>query len=110
MAITDLLRKFMARKHRFKEMQEEHTLQKKLEQRQKNSNERELERYFEEERQRRMKIQLDNIHKKQRDEFWHDDSILNQKNVFTGGESILNQPSLLKQEGNILKNQNMFFR
>ena len=94
MTIKEMVRKFLHKDGDFKEMQRQDRLQNVLEARKKNSNERELERYLEEERQKRIKIELEAFRKQHQDEFFHGPSILKQKNIFKrqpGDKGILHQ-------------------
>jgi len=96
----DLVRKWGEKKkvksEKFKEMQEDYRLNKMLEERQKSSNERELERYFKEEREKHIKEQLDVVRKKKSQEMWK------------GGSNLKKQTSIMKNERPILKEKNIF--
>jgi len=96
----DLVRKWGEKKkvksEKFKEMQEDYRLNKMLEERQKSSNERELERYFKEEREKHIKEQLDAVRKKKTQEAWK------------GGNNLKKQTSIMRNERPILKEKNIF--
>ena len=91
-------------KHRFKEAEMDMKIQKRLEERQKSSNERELEDYLKRQREARIKSQLDKIHDKQNKESWSGD------NFMIGGKAtILNEDkSVLKSGKSIMKEKNIF--
>ena len=100
MTIMDIIKKIGGRNQEFKEKmknaEEEMKIQKRLEERSKSANERELQRYMEEERQRKIKSELDKIHKQQNKDMWNDNSILGSKTT------------ILKDDRPILKEKNIF--
>ena len=99
MGIKELLSKSLAKDPRFKEMQKEAHLQKMLEERGKNSNERELERYIEEERQKSIKQNLEEFRKIRQEETWHSG------NMFAGQDNMFNKkPTMMNQDKSILDN------
>lgn len=119
MAFKDVLKKAFARDPQFKEMEREIRMQKMIEDRMKNADERELERFYEEERQKSIKKNLEEFRKARREENWHGDknSILKQKNIFTGHKSILKQDfsilggkKLFSGKSNSLKGGCMFIK
>lgn len=98
--IKELLEKLKQKKARMNDAEEEVKIQRVIQQKQKNSNERELESYLEEERQKRIKKSLDFYRKKRLNEYWSGNSIMKnnkkmlnnlpkQKNLFGGKSSIL---------------------
>lgn len=107
MGITDIIKKWSENKkelkQKFKEAETEQKIQKMLEERQKSSNERELERYVKEEREKKIKSQLDKIHKQQTKEMWKSNAILKK------GKSILHDDKkALACDKPILKQKNIF--
>ena len=100
MGIKDILSRWAEKntekKKQFKEMEEQYLLQKKLEDRQKSSNERELERYLKEQREERIKKELEHFRKKQKNDLWHNSFLLKKDN------------SMLKNDKPILKEKNIF--
>jgi|TARA_R100000750_G_C2313587_1_gene83483 hypothetical protein len=84
------------KKQKFQQMEEDFMLHKKLEERQKSSNERELDKYMEEAREAKIKQSLESFRNKQRDDTWRNNSMLS------------NQTSILKDERPILKEKNIF--
>ena len=93
MGFKDFLRKSLSRDPRFKEMQEEHRMRKMLEDREKGADERELERFYEEERQKSIKKNLEEFREMRKKENWGGESnqILKQKNIFKDHKSVLHQ-------------------
>ena len=85
-----------ASKQRFKEIQEEQRIQKIVEERTKTANERELERYYEEERQRKINEELEKIRKVKTRQAWTANDFIGQKTT------------ILKDENPILKQKNIF--
>ena len=73
--MQDMLDRAMNRKRRFSEMKDEDDMHTKLQQRKLSANERELNRFMDEERQERIKQALAAYRKKKQDEFWHEDRI-----------------------------------
>jgi len=80
------------------------------------SNERELVRTFEEERQRKIKAELDIIHKQENERVWsgklHNpisapNVVAGQKNLFAGRNMFSNCPSAVHQP-NVVKGRNIF--
>ena len=113
----DLVRKISQnkaeKKKKFKEMQEEVRLQQMVEDRQKSSNRRELERYMKEQEEAQIKAALDKIHKKQNKENWKGNNILKQDT------DILNNDRPILMEKNIfldnktkipMSGNNLFFK
>ena len=121
------------RKEMIKQMSDQIRFQKLVEDRQKSSNQRELEGYYEEDKQAQIKEALESARKK-RDydiKFNHNPinaknitnstqwEVLKEKNQFSGrsnmfegqanihksNKSLLNNGNILKHQGNILKNQ-----
>ena len=99
MGLKELLQKVTGKedqyKYDFKNEQARRKIQRLLDAREKNANERELERYMEEERQEKIKRALDGYRKKTKREFWH-------SNTMNGGWDIL------KDDKPILKQKNIF--
>lgn len=110
MALKDFLAKLKKRDEKFKEMKRNLALQKKLEERQKSSNERELERYMEEKRQERIKSQLAQIRKERQKELWNGPTILDAPNIFKGHKNILHQDEFTKGLKMQRHPSNMFFK
>jgi len=109
MGVKEFLAKALHKDGRFKELEREMRIQKIVEQRQKNSNERELEGYLEEERQKTIKKNLEEFRKAKTEEMWKS-NLLEQKNIFKGHQSILkNNDKLFSMKSNKFKG-GMFFK
>lgn len=100
--IQNLLEKLKSRKAKYAEAEEDLRIHKKLEQRQLSSNERELNSYLEEERQRKIKSMVEQFRKKKRDEFWHGNNIIDKKNIFA------NQSSIMKNNKNLYRGKRLY--
>lgn len=110
MGIRNFLQSRIEKGKRFKEMQEDLRMRKKVEEREKTSEERQLERYFEDERQKRIKQKLDGFKKKDLNDFWHGHSF-KQENIFAKKDfEILKQPNLFKLNNGNMMSQGMFFK
>ncbi|HDK42074.1 MAG TPA: hypothetical protein ENG87_01740 [Candidatus Pacearchaeota archaeon] len=94
-------------KEKFKEAQQKLKVQGMLEEREKSSNQRELERYLKQQREKRIKMELDKIHKKQKKEMWEGQNILkSQTSILKEGKSILtNDRPILGQKNIFLDNK-----
>ena len=110
MTVKEFLSKSLRKDPRFKELEQEMKIQKMLEERQKPSNERELERFYEEERQKQIKVNLEEFRKKQQDETWHSNNILSQKNIFKehGATMLKDNKKMLHDKSNILHDKKLF--
>lgn len=78
------------RKQRYKDMQDEISFQEKIAMKKKNANERELETYLEEERQKNIQEQLKMFRKKKQDEMFHTNCFSGNKNLFNGNNVFAN--------------------
>lgn len=101
--ISGIIAKLRNRKEKFNELSEDEAVRTKLANIKKNANERELEKYHEEDRQDYIKQELQRYRKKRQDEFWHGKNILAEKNIFK-----MKHPDMLKQK-NIFANQKCMF-
>jgi len=110
MGLKDFLHRKFAKDEEFKEMERQLTMQKKLEAKQKNSNERELDRFEEEARQKRINERLEQFRKEKKDEFFHGPNLMKQKNIFKGHTSVLTNNKKLLQLNNKIKAHGMFFK
>ena len=84
MGIKEILQKAFSKNREYKEMENQYRMQKKFEQKQKNSDERELERFYEEERQKQIKEQLAKFRQQKKAEMWNGGNQLKSKNVIKG--------------------------
>jgi predicted RND superfamily exporter protein len=100
MGIMDIVRKWNESKKQkseeFKEAQRQVTINKIIQERQKSSNERELERYMNEDRESNIKKQLEKVRYKKTHDLWTDNSILKKSN------------NILKNDKQILMQENIF--
>jgi len=103
MALRDLLKKTFSKDPEFVQAAKERKIQRILDQREKGSDERELERFQEERRQALIKSRLDAIRKGKRREAFSG-GIMDTKNIFKGHKSILHEDSKILGQGN------MFFK
>ena len=112
MGIKDVLSKMLKKDERLKQLQQEMKIRKMAEDRLKNSNERELEKYMEEERQKSIKKNLEEFRKARQEETWHGQNIFMTKdNMFKGKATMLqNNDKLLKMKSNNLSKGGMFFK
>jgi len=107
---------------KFKKMQEDYRLNKMLEERMKSSNERELEKYYEKQREKRIKEELDAIHKQQNKDSWKGDMSFKQQDMLKDDRPILKEKNIFmsKKKKSMVDNKNkvplqnkrqgMFFR
>jgi len=100
MGLKDILAKISGgsseKNEKFKEMEQEFMLRKKLEEKQKSSNERELERYIKEQREARIKLELQKFRDKQKKETWKSNTML------TKGSPILKNERPILQEPDVI--------
>lgn len=107
MSLKDILKRRLAEKERFKELETEEKLQNKLAERKKSSNERELERFIEETRQKKIDNKLGEF-RKQRQKESMKTTILNGKNIFKGQDNILKCKKIFSLS-KTSKEDNLFF-
>lgn len=94
------------RKEVFKRMQEQDRLDTMLEERKKSANQRELESYFKEEREKQIKEQLEFMRKKRKREIDFGHNPLNAENVISKkGWEVMKEKNLFKNQKNIFVNQ-----
>ena len=111
MGIRDLLDKLRAKKERFNEFDEEQKIKEKWIERQKSSNERELERFMKEEREEAIKHELEEFRKKRRKEIEFGHQILKAKNMFSNeGKGMLAGKEILHNDSKQLQGGNVFFK
>ena len=116
MKILDIFKKNHEKSERFKEMQLQAKLQKMLEEREKSSNERELERFHEEEREKMIAQNLKEFRDHRQKESMKT-TVLSGKNMFKGkgnimsgkGTMLTNNHKLLSLKKGI-KQKGMFFK
>lgn len=129
MGFTEILARARERKRAKKElissMDERLRAEEILMERRKSSNERELEKFMDEEREENIKVKLEDMRRRRKDDisFNHnplfvknitsktDWEVLKEKNLFKGkGSSILNQGFIHKNSSKLLKNEKWLFK
>jgi len=109
MSVKEFLSNALKKDGRFKELEKEMRIQKMVEERMKSSDERELEGFYKAEREKEIKRNLEEFRKKQQEETWHGDTILNAPNIFKGGKSIMdNDHSVLDNGKSMLHDKKLF--
>lgn len=86
--IKEIIAKLRKKDERFNELQAEDKAFTKVQERKKTANERELERYLEEERQERISKELSFRRKKQQHDLWKG-NVMKSPNIFRGGKKPL---------------------
>jgi len=109
MALEGLLGRLFGKNEKFKEMQEDARFQKLLEQRQKNANERELERFEEEDRQEAIKEKLNQFRKMRRTEANKSTVLKSDFNILDNSNPILKQKNIFSME-KIQRGKSLFFK
>lgn len=116
MGILDIFKKNTEKSARFKEMQLQDKLEKMLNERNKTSNERELERFYEEERQKQISQNLKEFREHRQKES-QETTILGGKNMFKGKGNIMSgKITVMKNNHKLLslkdgkKQKGMFFK
>lgn len=109
MALGGLLGRIFGKDEKFKEMQENIRFQKIIEQRQKNANERELERFQEEEKQKAIKEKLEQFRKMRRAESNKSTILKSDFNILHNSNPILRQKNIFSM-GKTQQGRNLFFK
>jgi predicted RND superfamily exporter protein len=103
MGILDIFKKNMEKSGRFKELSEEMKIRKLIEERSKSSNERELERFYEEEREKKIKQNLEEFRK-------HRQADSQKTTVLGGGNNMFKgKGNMMSGETTVLKNNDKMF-
>ena len=89
--LKNFLNHYREKKEKIKEYEDNDKITTRLEQKKKNANERELERYMEEDRQRAIQNALVRYRKRRTDEIMYTNHFTNNKNLF-------NSPCVFKQK------------
>ena len=114
--IQDQIRKFRDKKRYKNEYAQQRNVEEDYAEKKLNSNERELNRYREEERQKRIKQILERYRKIENDRVWRGqqgnplyakDVVKDQKKLFTSGNMFSRTPSVVKGK-NVIKCRNIF--
>ena len=93
------------RKAKFRELDENARLQKMLEERMKSSNQRELERYMNEDREAEIKEHLEFARKKRDEDIKFNHNPLNAKNIMKAEWEVMKEKNQFSGKGNMFKNQ-----
>ena len=110
MTIRETLQRVFSKNERVKEILEERRSQRLAEQRDKNSNERELERYYEELRQKKIKEQLEQFRKTDPRNSWKS-NIMDKSYMFKDERPILKEKNIFKgNKSTMLNSRNNFLR
>jgi len=115
MAFPAIFKKNLEKSMRFKQMQEDLRLQQTLEDRQKSANERELDRFYEEEREKSIKRNLEEFRAARKAEAMKT-TVLAGDNQFKGKGNICSGKASILQNNNALltskatKQKGMFFK
>ena len=121
MGFKDFMKKSLSRDPRLKEMQEQRRMEMMVEEREKSSNQRELERYMKEESEKSIKKNLQEFRELRKREAWSptkENQILKQPNIFKNHKNILHQDFnllggkklFMKKENNQHKGGNCYFK
>lgn len=96
--IKEILEKLKKKRLAINDLSEQVRIQKMVEDRQKSANERELERFLSEEREKEIKLRLEQFRKQKKVESM-ENNILKGKNIFKGHKSILKDKKLFSTKG-----------
>ena len=110
MGLRDFIERFKEKKLQFKEFETQRDIERKWSEKQKSANERELDRYLEEDRQKRIKIALESMRKKRENEF-NSHKILEAENLFEDeGKPFTLQTDKKMLNGKVNMKGGMFFK
>lgn len=87
--LKNIIDKMKAKKAKESELDEDMKIQHRVIERQKDANERELERYYDDERKKKIAKQLKMFRSKKSYELWHTNAFTNNPNVFRGNTCYL---------------------
>ena len=115
MGLADLIRRLgeknKERKEKIRLLDEEIRLQKLVQDRMKSANERELEKFIEEDRQENINKMLEKMRKKRQQDIAFGHNPLNVKNITAKTEwEVLKERNMFKGRGNIFTNQNFIHK
>lgn len=109
MGILDVLGKGVGKDPDFINAQKARKIQKILNEREKSSNQRVLEKFQEEERQKKIKGAIDKINQQRTREHFSG-GMLKAKNIFAGNKNIFKGQSNMLKSTNVLKDGSLFFK
>lgn len=114
MGLMDVIRRMANKKsersEKFKQMEEDYRLNKMLVDRQKSSNERELETIMKKKREENIKRQLDSIRKQETKEMWRNSSVLKSSNLLKEDKKICRDDKPILKQKNIFTNKKNLFK
>lgn len=111
MGIRDFLARLREKKAKYKEYEEDMKVQEQYIERKKSANERELERYEKEYRERAIKKQLDKYREAQKEEMEFGHQILNTKNMYENEKPIImKQKRLFSSKSNLNTKGGLFWK
>ena len=97
------------RKEKFKDLDEQDRLQTMIEERKKPSNERELEKFMEKERQKKITEALTHYRKKEQEDINFNYNPINTKNITNKSGNLLKEKKLFSDNKNMFSNQKNIF-
>lgn len=113
MGLREWYDKVVRKKENFQAAEEQQQIEHKLQQRRLTANERELNKFLEDDRQRRVKEMLEAYRARKQEEVWHGTTALDAPNVISTQKNIFKH----KDEGNMfgwksnnIKGSNLYFR
>ena len=111
MGLRDFLDRLRAKKAKYKEFEEDMKVQEQYYEKKKSANERELERYMKEAREKQIRKELDKFREADKEEFQYGHQILHVKNMFRGnGESLLKEKNIFTNNHSIMHKESLFFQ
>ena len=96
--IKELLEKYRRKKEVEEGYMDEDRITHRIQERKKNANERELERYYEEERQERIKKELDGFRKKRHHKIMTESKVLDNNKKMLKSKNIFKQKNIFKDK------------
>lgn len=95
MGIKELIQKFLVKRNRMKEVENEENIMEKINMKKLSANERELIKFKNREKEENIKNELESYRKIEHDKVWHGRTALDNENMFNKkSSSIINCPNL----------------
>ena len=111
MGIKDFLDRLRSKREKYREYEAEMKVQEEYYEKKKSANERELERYQKEAREKAIKKELDKWREADKDEFQYGHQILSVKNMYKNEKPIiLKQKNLFTEKSNLNTPGGLFFK
>lgn len=111
MGIRDFLDRLRRKKEKYSEFEEDMKVQERYYEKKKSANERELERYQNEQREREIKAELDKWREMKKNEVEFGHQILNTKNMFEKEQPvIMKQKNLFTSKSNLNTKGGLFWK